>query len=113
MNFSQPPLGITVYGCEPDEAVLFGTLAARLGVLPTTTPAAVTEATVDLAAGNRCISVGHKSRISNGTLRALADAGVGYISTRSIGFDHLDVAYAGTLGIAVGNVAYSPDSVAD
>ncbi len=113
MTYHEPGLGITVYGCEPDEAVLFRELAARFGVLPTITPAAVTEATIDLVAGNRCISVGHKSRISNNTLQALSEAGVTYISTRSIGYNHLDVAYADSLGIAVQNVAYSPDSVAD
>ena len=36
-----------------------------------------------------------------------------YISTRSIGYDHIDVRYAESVGISVGNVAYSPDSVAD
>ena len=37
----------------------------------------------------------------------------GYISTRSIGDDHIDVDYAESVGISVENVAYSPDSVAD
>ena len=44
---------------------------------------------------------------------ALSRAGVRYISTRSIGYNHIDVNYAQSVGIAVGNVAYSPDSVAD
>src|SRR4051794_222139 len=113
MTYREPGPGITVYSCEPDEAVLFRELAARFGVLPTITPAAVTEATVDLVAGNRCISVGHKARISNETLLALSRAGVDYISTRSIGYNHLDVDYADSVGITVENVAYSPDSVAD
>ncbi len=36
-----------------------------------------------------------------------------YISTRSIGYNHISVKYAGSVGISVENVAYSPDSVAD
>ncbi len=36
-----------------------------------------------------------------------------YISTRSAGCNHIDVQAAERLGISVGNVAYSPDSVAD
>lgn len=36
-----------------------------------------------------------------------------YISTRSIGYNHIDVMYAESVGISVENVAYSPDSVAD
>jgi D-specific alpha-keto acid dehydrogenase len=106
-------IGITVYGCERDEAVLFRAMAPRFGVVPTCTDAAVSEANVELASGNRCISVGHKTQITNPTLRALSRAGVGYISTRSIGYNHIDVEYADSVGISVGNVAYSPDSVAD
>ncbi|MCE6997341.1 D-isomer specific 2-hydroxyacid dehydrogenase family protein [Saccharothrix sp. S26] len=104
---------MTVYGCEPDEAVLFREIAPRFGVVPTITEAAVSEATVELASGHRCVSVGHKARITNSTLRALSRAGVSYISTRSIGYNHIDVDYAKSLGISVENVAYSPDSVAD
>ena len=66
---SRPPTtGITVYGCGPDEAALFRELAPRFGVLPTITEAAVSEANVALASGNRCISVGHKTPITNSTL---------------------------------------------
>ena len=36
-------LGLTVYGCEPDEADLFDDLAPRFGVVPTMTSAAVSE----------------------------------------------------------------------
>jgi D-specific alpha-keto acid dehydrogenase len=38
---------------------------------------------------------------------------VTYVSTRSIGYDHIDVEYAARVGITVENVTYSPDSVAD
>jgi D-specific alpha-keto acid dehydrogenase len=88
-------------------------MAPRFGVMPTITEAPVSEANIDLAVGNRCISVGHKSRIENPTLLALGRAGVTYVSTRSIGYDHIDVKYAESVGISVENVAYSPDSVAD
>lgn len=108
-----PEVGLTIYGCEPDEVALFHELAPRFGVLPTITDAAVSEANIDLARGNRCISVGHKARITNPTLLALSQAGVAYISTRSIGYNHIDVEYAESVGISVENVAYSPDSVAD
>jgi D-specific alpha-keto acid dehydrogenase len=106
-------VGITIYSCERDEAILFREMAPRFGVELTITEAAVSEANIDLARGNRRISVGHKTEITNATLRALSRAGVGYISTRSIGFNHIDVDYAESLGLAVGNVYYSPDSVAD
>ncbi len=36
-----------------------------------------------------------------------------HISTRSVGYDHIDVDCAASVGISVENVDYSPDSVAD
>jgi D-specific alpha-keto acid dehydrogenase len=102
-----------MYGCGPDEAAQFRELAPRYGVVPKITEAAVSEATIEFAFGNRCISVGHKTKITNSTLLALSRIGVGYISTRSIGYNHLDIRYAESVGITVENVSYSPDSVAD
>src|SRR5690242_2125657 len=89
-----PAVGITIYGCGPDEAALFREMTARCGVVPTITAEAVTEANAGLAAGNRCVSVGHKTPITNPALLALSRAGVEYVSTRSIGYNHLDVDYA-------------------
>ncbi|MCZ4123429.1 NAD(P)-dependent oxidoreductase [Streptomyces sp. H39-S7] len=88
-------------------------MAPRFGVVPTITEAAVSEASVGLASGNRCVSIGHKTQVENSTLRALGRVGVAYVSTRSVGYNHIDVEYANSVGISVGNVAYSPDSVAD
>lgn len=105
--------GITIYGCGRDEAILFREMAPRFGVMPTITDTAVSEDNIELAFGNRCISVGHKTQIANSTLLALSQAGVKYISTRSIGYDHINVKCAESVGISVENVAYSPDSVAD
>jgi D-specific alpha-keto acid dehydrogenase len=104
---------ITVYGCAPDEAVLFRELAPRFGVTATLTEAAISEANVELAAGNRCVSIDHKTRVTAAILLALSRAGVRYVSTRSIGLNHIDTAYAQSVGISVGNVSYSPDGVAD
>jgi D-specific alpha-keto acid dehydrogenase len=106
-------MGITIYGCGPDEAALFRKLAPRVGVVLTITEAHVSEDNVELVHGNRCISVGHKTEVSNATLLALSAAGVAHISTRSVGYNHIDVDYAESVGISVETVAYSPDSVAD
>jgi D-specific alpha-keto acid dehydrogenase len=104
---------ITVYGCGDDEAGAFREIAPRFGVVATITEAALSEGNAELARGSRCISVSHKTRVTNPTLLALSAAGVAYVSTRSIGYNHIDVDYAESVGICVGNVAYSPDSVAD
>jgi D-specific alpha-keto acid dehydrogenase len=106
-------LGITVYGCEQDEADLFRDLCPRFGVVPTITSGAVSEPIVISVPGNRCVSVGHKSEISASMLRALKDTGVEHVSTRSIGLNHIDLHAAAHLGITVENAAYAPDGVAD
>ncbi|MFD5899467.1 D-isomer specific 2-hydroxyacid dehydrogenase family protein [Streptomyces sp. NPDC060366] len=115
MTYSEParPRGITIYGCGQDEAVLFRELAPRFGVVPTITESAPSGANMELVFRNRCVSVGHRTRIENSTLLAFSRAGVKYVSTRSIGYNHIDVEYAAGVGIRVENVAYSPDSVAD
>jgi D-specific alpha-keto acid dehydrogenase len=106
-------IGITIYGCERDEADAFNELSPRFGVIPTITHSAVSETNAMLAPGNRCISVGHKSEISESILLALKESGVKYISTRSIGYNHIDMKAAKRIRIEVGNVIYSPGSVAD
>jgi len=106
-------VGITVYGCEPDEAALFRELAPSFDVVPTITDMPIAETNVNLASGNKCISVSHKTEVTPAILQALSDVGVTYISTRSTGYNHIDIDFAKTVGITVGNVVYSPDSVAD
>ena len=82
--------------------------------MPTIIEAAVSEANVELACGNRCVSVGHKTRVTGVHAScAQPNPACRYISTRSIGFNHIDVECAESVGIAVETVAYSPDSVAD
>lgn len=104
---------ITIYGCEHDEVALFRKVASRLEVIPTITDIALSEHNVNLAFGSKCISISHKTQVSRPILRALSEAGVRYISTRSAGYNHIDVGFAASVGITVGNVMYSPDSVAD
>jgi D-specific alpha-keto acid dehydrogenase len=105
--------GITIYGCGRDEGLLFRSMASHFRIAPTITAAAVSGATVDLASGTRCISIDHKTSISSSILLALRQVGVRYLSTRSIGYDHIDMQCAQDVGISVETVTYSPDSVAD
>jgi D-specific alpha-keto acid dehydrogenase len=107
------PITLPVYGCELDESRVFRARAPYFGITPVITSAPVRASTARLAAGRCSVSVGHKTPIGEPELRALADAGVRYISTRSAGVDHIDLLSACELGITVENVAYSPDSVAD
>lgn len=106
-------IDITVFGCEPDETEMFKKLSSEFGIQVLFVKNVVTESNAVFADGCQCISVNHKAELSEPLLLALKDAGVKYISTRSIGFNHIDIGAAGRLGMAVGTVAYSPGSVAD
>jgi len=104
---------VVVFDCPDRDVELLREAAARAGVRPIITSAPVSAATAELATGIRCISISHQAPVPRSVLLALRRAGVGYISTRSIGEDHIDIESARQLGITVQNVAYSPDSVAD
>ncbi len=106
-------INMTVYGCSQAEAILFREMEPRFDITLTITAMAVSENTASLARGNQCISVNHKTQITPSILRALSRSGVAYISTRSSGYDHIDVDCAKSVGIRVENVMYSRDSVAD
>lgn len=110
---SATPTGLTLYGCGCDEAALFRKLAAHSGVELTISEAPLTTAVIELARGNRCVSIDHKTPVSNEALRRLRNAGVAYLSTRSAGLNHIDVDFARSIGLRVEGVRYSPDSVAD
>lgn len=104
---------ITVFDCEEDETEIFHELSPRFGIEPVMTKLPAAKYDHDPELLNACISVGHKSRITGSDLLALKESGVKYISTRSIGYDHIDTDAASRLGITVSNAVYSPDGVAD
>lgn len=106
-------LKISFYGCLDDERDMIRTLAPGLGVVPVLIGEDVSVSNVGLASGCRCISVGHRGAITRPLLNALKEAGVAFVSTRSVGVDHIDLAAAECLGIQIQNVRYAPGGVAD
>ena len=104
---------ITVFGCEQDEAAAFRALSKEFCVAPRLISGGISADNASLAAGSTCVSVGHKSQVTQAAIGTLKNVGVKYISTRSIGCNHIDTDAAEKMGITVGTVAYSPDSVAD
>lgn len=71
-----------------------------------------TPETAMLAKGYDCVSV-VTSKIDADVLSAWKNAGVRFLSTRTIGYDHIDLVKARELGIRVSNATYPPSSVAD
>jgi len=111
-GFSLAP-AIAIFGCDPTEAELFEATAPGFGASVRMTPEPPDGKNAALARGCLCASVGHKAPVSAQTLEALAREGVRYLSTRSVGQDHIDEAAAKRLGIVVENTNYAPDGVAD
>lgn len=68
--------------------------------------------TANLAKGFDCISI-ITTMIPAELIEKFHKVGVKFISTRSIGYDHIDLKKAKELGVHIGNVTYSTNSVAD
>ena len=66
-----------------------------------------------MAEGCDGISILGQGRIDALFLEALAKLNVHYISTRTIGYNHIDLEHAEKLGIHVCNASYAPNGVAD
>ena len=95
---------------EGDGAKVYGD---KYGVDITCYNHPLNEDNYELTKGFEAVSIVGGSPLQKDLLDKLASVGVKYISTRSIGYDHIDVNYAKSLGMRVANNAYSPSSVGD
>lgn len=100
------------FNVRPDEREHFEETAARLGadiVMRTDTPS---PENADAVKGMDGLSI-ITQPVSAALLEAWAERGIRAVSTRTVGFDHIDLAAATRLGIAVSNVSYTPHTVAE
>ncbi len=97
---------------EYDEKQYMDAICEKLGIEYRYTPDYPSDENLHLCEGCDCVSI-----ITSITDKPLLDKlyalGVRYIATRSIGYEHIDVAYAHQLGMKVSNVGYAPESVAN
>ena len=104
---------VTVYNCRSfDEKDLFTEYAKELGIELVLCADAPDLNNVSLCKGSRCVNV-ITSKIDEKLIHAFHDSGVEYITTRTIGYDHIDLEAAKACGIKVGNAPYGPNGVAD
>lgn len=104
---------VAVYNLRPfDEKEWFEKYSEELGLALVTCPDAPDLANAALARGCSCVDI-ITSPISRELMAAFAACGVKYLVTRTIGYDHIDLAAAKEFGIHVGNAPYGPDGVAD
>lgn len=104
---------VTVYNCrEFDEKELFERFGRELNIELVLCPDAPDQENAALAKGSECIDI-LTSKMTEDLLKVFADYGVKYVTTRTIGYDHVDVKAAKALGMTVANAPYGPCGVAD
>ena len=102
-----------VYGYRPyDEADAFQHYAEKFHVTLGVCPDPPSMDNAALAEGYDCISIVSTPMPEKLIVRFRA-LGVRMISTRTVGYDHIDLATARAIGMRVSNATYSPDCVAD
>ncbi|HKM21676.1 MAG TPA: D-isomer specific 2-hydroxyacid dehydrogenase family protein [Lachnospiraceae bacterium] len=95
-----------------DEAMWFTKYSEELGIELKICREAPNMENASLAAGCDCLSI-ITSKIPAELVEEFHKQGIRYISTRTIGYDHINLDKACELGIKVGNAPYGPNGVAD
>lgn len=104
---------VTVYNYrEFDEKNWFEKFSRELGLELVVCADAPNVQNAKLAEGSKCIDI-VTSPLDKELLECFYGYGVRYITTRTIGYDHIDVEAAKELGMKVANAPYGPNGVAD
>lgn len=103
---------ILAYSHRSDETNYFKEFSKKYNVEVVLINENPTMETADLAKGFDCISI-ITTIISSELVEKFHELGVKFISTRTVGYDHIELKKAKELGVGVGNATYSPNSVAD
>ena len=103
---------LAVFSCRPDERPLFEKYASQYGIELAITDEGPSADNAALVHGCEAVCV-----ITTAVPGSLVDIwhsyGVQVISTRTIGYEHVDFRRAAELGIVVSNVSYTPYTVAE
>lgn len=103
---------ILVYSHRSDETEYFKEFSKKYNVEVVLCDEEPAMETAELAKGFDCISI-ITTLIPAELIEKFYKVGVKFISTRTIGYDHIDLKKAKELGVHIGNATYSPNSVAD
>lgn len=103
---------VFVYGYRKEEAAYFSACAKAMQLEIGTCAQRPTLENAQFCQGYECISV-LSTPIDAALLQKLQEVGVRFLSTRTVGYDHIDLAYARKIGIHIGNATYASESVAD
>ena len=106
---------IIAFGCRDEELVHFNQLQenykdiCEIEVLQED----LSLETVMRAKGADAVSIEGQCKADRPVLAKLKEYGISYLSTRTVGYNNIDVAAAGEMGIHCANVTYSPYGVAN
>ncbi len=103
---------IVAFNVREDEKDFFKKYTAPFAADVTLLEESPSKVPPEKLAGTVCVSV-ITTPIGKSLLEAWKAVGIRHVSTRTVGYDHIDLEAAKMLGIAVSNVSYAPDSVAD
>ena len=104
---------ICVYDILDYEEPILERLQSQIGEELVRVRAPLTESSLALAKGCCGLSILGYSRVGRPLLEAMVQMGIRHISTRTIGYDHIDTAAAKELGVHVYHAYYEPNNVAD
>lgn len=103
---------VFIYGYQVQEAAYFDKCKTMFDMEFKTCVQRPTVENANLCQGYECVSV-LSTPINKELILKFHEFGVRYISTRTIGYDHIDLETAKEVGMHIGNATYAPESVAD
>ncbi len=104
---------LIAFGVREDEEAYMEPIAKKFGFEIKICHEHLNLNTVTLAKGFDAVSIVGVDKANRDILECLSKYGIHALSTRTIGYNHIDLDAAKEFGIDVSNVAYSPNSVAD
>jgi D-lactate dehydrogenase len=106
---------IKIYAFEvrEDEKAAFAKYEKQFGVTLAYSDQILTLENIELVRGYDAVSTLGQGTYGKAELDALKEMGISYLSTRTIGYNHIDITYAAQIGIHVCNSAYAPNGVAE
>jgi len=103
---------ILAYSHRSDETEYFQEFSKKYSIEVTLCDEGPTMENAEMATGFECISI-ITTVINSELIEKFHELGVKFISTRTVGYDHINLKRAKELGIHIGNATYSSNSVAD
>ena len=106
---------IKLYELRPDEQAAFSRAAAALpdGYSIDAVAEPLSAENIDALAGYEAIVITNKSLLTADIVARLQQLGVRYVSSRCVGFNHIDLPAVKAAGIRVCNTTYPPYGVAE